>query len=129
MQNRKQPPSHLGKCGKANWRKVTAENSFSAAEFLTLELLCAQLDTLDKLDTEMSTMGVVVAGSEGQPVVNPVLRERRETIKQIDQLMVALALPVDGEAFGTRRSGAARAAAKALKPRKINKPSPLGRTS
>lgn len=112
MQSRKQPPAHLGKVGKSKWRRLIEENTFSASELVTLELLCAQLDALDKLDSEMATMGVVVAGSEGQPVVNPVLRERRETIRQIDQLMVALAIPVAGESHGVRRSGAARAAAK-----------------
>jgi len=120
MQNRNQPPSHLRKTGKAAWRRLVAENDFSAAEFVTLELLCAQLDTLDKLDVEMATMAVVTAGSEGQPVVNPILRERRETIKQIDSLMVALAIPIDGEAYGVRRSGSARAAAKTRKPPKTN---------
>jgi len=119
-QNRNQPPSHLRKTGKAAWRRLVAENDFSAAEFVTLELLCAQLDTLDKLDVEMATMAVVTAGSEGQPVVNPILRERRETIKQIDSLMVALAIPIDGEAYGVRRSGSARAAAKTRKPPKTN---------
>jgi P27 family predicted phage terminase small subunit len=119
MQDRKQPPSHLRKCGKAKWRKLVAENDFSAAETDTLELYCSLWDTLDKLDAELATMGVVVAGSEGQPVVNPVLRERRETIKQIDALMVALAIPVDGESFGVRRSGSARAAVKAKRPPKM----------
>lgn len=119
MQSRKDPPSHLGKVGKAKWRNLTAENSFSAAEFVTLELLCAQLDMLARLDAELSAMGVIVAGSEGQPVVNPVLRERRETIKQIDALMVALAIPVEGESYGKRRSGAARAAAKTRKAPKL----------
>lgn len=112
MQNRKDPPSHLGKRGKALWRSLTAEFSFSAAEFPILELVCSQWDTLAKLDAELAGMGVVVAGSEGQPVVNGILRERRETIKQIDALLVALALPVDGEQYGTRRTGAARATAK-----------------
>ena len=120
MQNRKQPPPGLGKVGKAKWRKLTQENTFSEAEFDTLELYCSMWDTLTKLDAELVTMGVVVSGSEGQPVVNPVLRERRETIKQIDALMVALALPVEGEAYGKRRSGAVRAAAKAKRPPKSN---------
>lgn len=122
MENRKQPPSQLGRRGKSVWRRLIGENTFSASEIVTLELLCAQLDTLDKLDSELATMSVVVSGSEGQPVMNPVLRERRETIKQIDALMVALAIPVEGESFGVRRSGAARAAAKAPKVRKTNRP-------
>lgn len=124
MQSRKELPSHLRKRGKSVWRRLIAENAFSEAELVTLELLCAQLDALDKLDAELATMGVVVAGSEGQPVVNPILRERRETIRQVDALMVALALPVEGEEYGKRRSGSARSAAKvrrAPKDPRVNK--------
>lgn len=120
MESRKQPPSHLGKVGKAKWRNLVAEFSFFAHEFDLLELYCADFDVLARIDAELATMGVVVAGSEGQPVPNPLLRERRETIKQLDALAVALALPVDGEAQGTRRSGAARAKAKVKPPPKTN---------
>lgn len=120
MQSRKQPPSHLGKVGKAKWRNLTAEFSFSAHEFDVLELYAADFDVLARIDAELATMGVVVAGSEGQPVPNPLLRERRETIKQIDALAMSLALPVEGETQGTRRTGAARAKAKVKPPPKMN---------
>ncbi|MFA1703037.1 P27 family phage terminase small subunit [Mycobacterium intracellulare] len=120
MQSRKEPPSHLGKVGKAKWRKLTAEFSFSEAENDTLELYASAWDVLTRIDAELADMGVVVAGSEGQPVVNPLLKERRETVKQIDALAISLALPVEGEEYGRRRSGAARAAAKTRKPSKVN---------
>jgi P27 family predicted phage terminase small subunit len=120
MPNRKEPPSHLGKVGKTKWRNLIAEFDFFGAEFDVLELYCADFDTLARIDAELATMGVVVAGSEGQPVVNPLLKERRETVKQIDALAMSLALPVEGEEYGRRRSGAARAAAKTRKPPKTN---------
>ena len=116
----KRPPAHLKKGGRAFWRNLTAENRLDAAEYNTLDMLGRLIDAVDAIDAEMATMGVIVSGSEGQPATNPLLRERRETIKLIDQLTTALAIPVAGESHGQRRSGAAKAAAKTPKPPKSN---------
>jgi phage terminase small subunit len=119
-QRKHRPPRDLDKAGKALWRTITRENSFDAAEFALLHLLCRTIDVLERIALDLSDMGVVVAGSTGQPRVNPLLAEQREQIRVADQLVQALAIPVPGEAAGQRRSGAAKAVAKTRRPPKTN---------
>jgi hypothetical protein len=49
-----------------------------------------------------------VAGSKGQPVLNPVFAQLAVHRKLIDQMIVALSLPIDGESVGRRRSAQAK---------------------
>jgi len=116
MENpRKPPPSDLGKVGKAVWRSIIRENELSAIEFPLLHQLCRVLDTLDDLYREKAKMTAIVGGSTGQPKVNPILAEIREQTAILDKLVVALAIPLPGESYGARRTGAARAKAKVRK--------------
>jgi P27 family predicted phage terminase small subunit len=101
----------LNEDGKALWRNVTREFDFNSAEMALLQQLCETIDEIAAMKAEMSDMGVVVAGSKGQPVVNPVIKTLAEHRKLADQLTAALALPVTGEVIGQRRSAAAKQAA------------------
>lgn len=122
MENpRKPPPSDLANGGKTLWRNIIRENELSAIEFPLLHQVCRVLDTLDDLYREKGTMSAIVSGSNGQPRVNPILAEIREQLAILDKLVVALAIPVVGEQYGARRTGAARAKAKTRKPPKINR--------
>jgi hypothetical protein len=104
-------PNGLNDDGKALWCSVTREFDFNSAELALLQQLCQTVDEIVAMKREMSDMGVVVAGSKGQPVVNPILRVLSEHRKLADQLTAALALPVDGEVVGHRRTAAAKQAA------------------
>jgi len=64
-----------------------------------------------ELKAALKTTKAVVRGSRGQPRANPLLPELRNHRKLADQLVVALGLPVDGEAVGRRRSAQAKQAA------------------
>jgi hypothetical protein len=113
MENpRKPPPSDLDKGGKALWRGVIHENELGAIEFPLLHQTCRVVDILDDLYREKATMGAIVSGSSGQPRVNPILAEIREQTAILDRLVTALAIPLPGEQYGTRRTGPARAKAK-----------------
>jgi hypothetical protein len=119
MENpRKPPPSDLGKAGKVLWRNVVRENELSAIEFPLLHQTCRVVDILDDLYREKAQMTAIVSGSNGQPRVNPILAEIREQTAILDRLIVGLAIPLPGEQYGTRRTGAARAKAKTPKPPK-----------
>ena len=50
----------------------------------------------------------IVRGSKGQPRLKRVARRMRRHRRHSDQLVVALALPVEGEVVGRRRSAAAK---------------------
>jgi len=116
---RKRPPDDLAKAGTALWNSITRQYAFDAAEYVLLHMLCRTVDVLERINADLAEMGVTVAGSTGQPRTNPLLAEQREQIKIADQLVQSLALPVEGESHGQRRSGAAKAAAKTRKPPKM----------
>jgi hypothetical protein len=105
------PPRDLGAAGKSLWRRLTAEFTFHAAEIEILRQLATTADQIAAMETEMSTMGVIVAGSENQPRLNPILPGLVSHKKLFDQLVTALALPIGNETAGRRRSAAARQAA------------------
>jgi hypothetical protein len=119
--HRKLAPRGLGPGGKSVWRNVIdAGYSLDPVEYVLLHQLCRAVDNLDRISAEMATMGVVVSGSERQPRPNPLLSEFREQSRLIDALQRSLALPLPGESYGQRRTGEAKKAARAGRPRKSN---------
>jgi len=99
--------------GKALWRNVTGTYVLDPAETALLHELWRTADELDALTTAMAGKSPLVEGSQGQPRANPLLAEIRQHRKLAETLAVSLALPVDGETIGTRRSSNARKAAHA----------------
>ena len=73
---RRKPRGLLAR-GAAFWAATTAEFEFSTAETALLEEACRCLDRLDALAEAIASLGPMVAGSTGQPVVNPALTEAR----------------------------------------------------
>ncbi len=110
---RKPAPCDLKARGKALWRSVIGTYVLDPAETALLHELCRTADELDVLTSAMAEASPVVAGSQGQPRANPLLAEIRQHRKLAETLAIALALPVDGETIGTRRSVNAKAAAQA----------------
>ena len=107
------PPKDLQVEGRKLWRDVVAEFEPNAAELALLYQLCLTVDELAEMKAEMAEMGVVVAGSRGQPRVNPVLSAIAAHRRLVDQLVVALGVPLEGEVVGRRRSAAAKQSADA----------------
>jgi hypothetical protein len=118
--HRKHYPPGLGRRGKLLWASIIDYATLDPCEEVLAERLCRAVNVLDRIDAELADMGVVVSGSERQPVVNKLLHEQREQVKLIDQLQRSLALPVGGESYGKRRSGEAKRVAKVGRPRKTH---------
>lgn len=99
--------------GRALWRNVMGKYVLDPAETALLHELCRTADELDALTAAMADQSPVVEGSQGQPRAHPLLAEIRQHRRVAENLAVALALPVDGESIGRRRSANAKAAAHA----------------
>jgi hypothetical protein len=110
---RKPAPSDLKARGRALWRSVVGKYALDPAETALLHELGRTVDELDALTVAMADQSPVVAGSQGQPRANPLLAEIRQHRKLAESLAISLALPVDGETIGRRRSTNARVAADA----------------
>jgi hypothetical protein len=111
-ERRKPPPKDLNASGKSWWRNIIGEYALDPAEIVLLHQLCRAVDILDRLNADLADMGVTVSGSTGQPKPNGLLIEIRETVKLVDQLQMALALPMAGETAGRRRKPQAKADAR-----------------
>jgi P27 family predicted phage terminase small subunit len=108
---RKSAPSNLKAPGKALWRSILAQFELNAAEFALLHQLCCTIDEITDIQKSLAGSGPLVTGSMGQPVANPLLAVLANHRKVLDQLTAALALPVEGEVAGRRRSARAKLAA------------------
>jgi hypothetical protein len=109
----KSAPRGLGPDGKALWRNVTREFEFNSAETELLRQLCVVVDEIAQLRCVLAELGPMVKGSKGQPVLSPVFAQLVSHRKLFDELVVALALPIEGEAAGQRRSAKSKMAADA----------------
>lgn len=107
---RRPTPTGLGTTGRALWREVIDTYDLDPAEVVLLRELCATVDEIARMTADLAEMGVIVAGSRGQPVANPLLAHIATHRKLADQLVVALALPSGSETVGRRRSAQAKQA-------------------
>lgn len=93
----KQPP-RLGKNAKALWAEVTSLFELRADELRILEDACREVDLVDRLEAELAGADLVVQGSQGQPVANPLVQEVRQHRAVLMRLLQGLKLPEDDEA-------------------------------
>jgi phage terminase small subunit len=107
---RKPAPKELQAAGKALWRQVLDEFEPNAAEFALLFQLCLTVDELAAMKADLAEMGMVVMGSRNQPRLNPLIAAITAHRKLVDQLVVALGVPLPGETVGRRRSAQAKQA-------------------
>lgn len=102
------PPAGLGKAGRALWRDVltpvTLENPM---EVQALTEACRLADDLVRLREQLATSELVVQGSTGQPVENPLLGAVRLAVALQAKLLGSISIEVDASA----RSRAGRALA------------------
>lgn len=109
-------PKGLSTRSRRFWREVTDKYELRHDELRVLEDACREMDLIDSMSASLADMPVMVAGSMGQSVVNPLVAELRQHRAVLRQLLVSLKLP-DEPAPGSQgvespRSVAARAAAK-----------------
>jgi hypothetical protein len=110
---RKPAPKDLRETGTALWRKLLGEYQLNAAEESMLHQLCATMDEIADLKAALAASKPMVKGSKGQPRPNPLLASLVTHRKLADQLVTALALPIEGEVVGRRRCAQAKQAADA----------------
>ncbi|MFZ3319530.1 MAG: P27 family phage terminase small subunit [Mycobacterium sp.] len=101
-------PKDLQVEGRKLWRDVLAEFELNATELALLRQLCLTVDELAAMKADLAEMGLVVMGSRNQPRVNPLIAVIASHRKLVDQLVVALGVPLPGESVGRRRSSAAK---------------------
>lgn len=109
-------PKGLGAAGRKLWRDLTADIAFEPHELRLLADACKVADLIAKLDQAAEDSPLVVKGSTGQPVINPVIAEARVQRGLLAKLLKDLRIPATEEAeqeAAQSRSEKARKAAKA----------------
>lgn len=109
----KKAPSHLGPAARRLWREINGTYELRPDELRILEDACREMDVIDFLEDQRrdENFELMIRGSQGQMVMNPVLAELRQHRGALRQLLSQLKLP--DEAGGESRSSQAREAANA----------------
>lgn len=107
-------PKGLGSKAKAIWSETVDQYDLRVDELRVLEDACREADLVDRLETALDGADLIVKGSQGQPVANPLVQEIRQHRATLQRLLASLKLPDEpsGAEVG-QRSSSARAAANA----------------
>jgi hypothetical protein len=109
-----QAPKGLEAEGRRFWRQVVQEWTFRPDELRILERAARLLDTLTKLDEALVGADLIMRGSRGNLIANPLLTERRLHEETLARLLRQLGLPDEDDDQGKgSRSSAARSLAMA----------------
>ena len=79
------------------WRDILKEFTLGPAELRILEDAVREIDLIEKMEAELEGADLVVYGSRGQPVANPLAQEIRLHRGVLKQLLGALRLPDDDQ--------------------------------
>jgi hypothetical protein len=94
------------------WSDVTGSYDLRSDELRVLEDACREADLIDDLTSELVGADRIVRGSQGQPVINPLISEVRQHRATLAALLRQLKLPDESDT-AEARSTAARAAVNA----------------
>lgn len=86
-------PAYLGTKGKQIWQSVTADYVLRDDEKVLLEQVCREADLIQELTVELRKLPIMISGSMGQDIVNPLLMEIRQHRALLAQLHARLDLP------------------------------------
>jgi hypothetical protein len=103
----------MGKAGLKLWHDVTGKYDLRPDELRVLEDACRETALIDRMEAEARTAALMIAGSMGQSVVNPLFSELRQHRSAFAALMRQLKLPDEEPVVESEnRSAQARTAAK-----------------
>ena len=86
-------PSGLSLRGRRLWRALTSAYEFDAGESVVLSEACRTADLVDRLASRLAAEELIVDGSRGQSVLNPIAAELRLQRDLLGRLLGRLALP------------------------------------
>jgi hypothetical protein len=92
----RQAPAELGPVGARFYREVTRNYQLRADELRVLPDAAAECDLIDELAKAAKGAPQLVTGSQGQPVINPLISELRMHRATLASLLKQLALPDEG---------------------------------
>lgn len=111
--SKRTPPQGLAPAGLAQWHRYD-EYELDAHEVRLLVEICREIDIVERLEEALKDADLLVKGSMGQDVANPLIGEVRQHRTTINTLMKSLKLPEEEEQVAAKsRSESARAAANA----------------
>jgi hypothetical protein len=109
----KTAPAGLKTAGGNLWNDIASSYELRADEMRVLEDAAREADLIATLDEGMSGASLLVRGSQGQEVINPLISELRQHRSTLASLLRQLKLPEENGAAAGERSTSARAAANA----------------
>ena len=86
-------PKGLGPKGKETWKQITKDYQLRTDEKDILEDICREADMIDRLEDAMVGADLLVQGSQGQQVANPLIGELRQHRATKKALWAQLKLP------------------------------------
>lgn len=106
-------PRDLERAGRKLWREIAGSGKYELRpdEVAILSHACREEDLIDMLESALKGAPIMVRGSQGQDVINPMISELRQHRATQKSLLAALALPDDGAQESPRSVGARKAAA------------------
>jgi hypothetical protein len=115
MASKPAPPKGLRPGGRKLWTDIVGQWDLRPDELRVLREAAREVDLIDALELALSKDAIMIAGSMGQRVVNPLITELRQHRGTLAALLRQLKLPDadGGEGEKEARSTAARAAANA----------------
>ena len=94
-------PANLGDKALTLWKGTTERYDLRPDELRVLEDACRQVDLVDRLEAALVDGELIVRGSQGQPVANPLVQEIRQHRATLQRLLGSLKLPdEDGRQAG-----------------------------
>lgn len=88
-------PTGLKSHGKRTWSEVTSKYELRTDELDILEDICREIDLVNVLEKELKDAPLMLKGSQGQDVVNPMVSELRQHRATKRGLWSSLKLPDD----------------------------------
>ncbi|MFH8768272.1 hypothetical protein [Streptomyces sp. NPDC017958] len=87
-----EPPSGLGAQAAQLWQDIVEAQELRSDELRVLEDACREVDLIERMHIELQTAPLVVKGSMGQDVANPLVQELRQHRGLVARLLGSLKL-------------------------------------